>query len=164
MDFKKVIMGKKVLVVDDEEDVLEVLTDLLVLCKIDTSSSFEQAQKLLERNDYHIVVLDIMGAKGFELLKLANERGIPALMLTAHALSEDSLRSSVKNGAAYYVPKEEIGKIALFVADVIDAKEKGKNPWVRWYERLGSVFDVIFTGPNWREREKDFWKKCLRED
>ena len=54
-------------------------------------------------------------------------------------------------------------KIPMFVADVIDAKDKGKNPWVRWYERLGSFFDVIFTGPNWRELEKEFWEDRLRE-
>ena len=165
MDFKKVIMGKKVLIVDDEEDVLEVLTELLELCKVDTASSFEQAKQLLEKYEYHIVVLDIMGVKGFELLKIAKERGIPALMLTAHALSEESLTTAAKSGAAYFVPKEEMARVPLFVADVIDAKEKDKNPWVRWYDRLGSFFEnVVFTGPNWREREKEFWKNILRRD
>lgn len=161
MDYKKVIMGKKVLIADDEEDVLATLTDLLELCKIDTATSFEQAEELLKKNDYHIAVLDIMGVKGLDLLKIAKERDIPALMLTAHALSEDSLKESAEKGAAYYVPKHEIERIALFVADVIDAKEKDKNPWVRWYERLGSAFDVVFTGSNWREREKEFWEKRL---
>jgi DNA-binding NtrC family response regulator len=163
MDFKKVILGKKVLIVDDEKDVLAVLTDLLELCKVDRASSFEQAKKLLKSNNYHAVVLDIMGVHGFELLKIANDRGIPALMLTAHALNEESLTDAAKKGAAYFVPKEEMVKIPLFVADVIDAKEKGKNPWVRWYDRLGSFFDVIFTGPHWRELEKEFWEDRLRE-
>jgi DNA-binding NtrC family response regulator len=164
MDFKKIIMGKKVLIVDDDDDVLAVLTELLELCKIDRASSFEQAKQLLERNDYHAVVLDIMGVKGFELLETAKARGVPALMLTAHALSEESLTTAAKSGAAYFVPKEEMVRIPLFVADVIDAKDKGKNPWVRWYDRLGSFFDVVFTGPNWREHEKEFWKHRLRED
>ena len=163
MDFKKVILGKKVLIVDDEKDVLEVLTDLLELCKVDRASSFEEAKQLLNSNEYHAVVLDIMGVKGFELLEIANARGIPALILTAHALSEESLTTAAKSGAAYFVPKEEMVKIPMFVADVIDAKDKGKNPWVRWYERLGSFFDVIFTGPNWRELEKEFWEDRLRE-
>ena len=164
MDYKKIIMGKKVLIVDDEEDVLDILTDLLELCKIDRASSFDQAMQLLKSNHYHAVVLDIMGVKGFELLKIANAQDIPALMLTAHALSEESLLTSAKRGAAYYVPKEKMVDIPLFVADVIDAKDKGKNPWVRWYDRLGSFFDAIFTGPNWRELEKKFWKDRLRGD
>jgi len=163
MDFKKIILGKKVLIVDDEEDVLEVLTDLLELCKVDRASSFEEAKRLLQRNDYHAVVLDIMGVNGYELLEIANDRAIPALMLTAHALSKESLTTSAKSGAAYYVPKEKMVDVPLFLADVIEAKDKGKNPWLRWYERLGSFFDVVFTGPNWRELEKEFWKDRLRE-
>lgn len=87
---------------------------------------------------------------------------VPALMLTAHALTEESLKKSAENGAAYYVPKDEINRISTFVADVLEAKEKNKNPWVRWFDRLGSSFDVIFTGPNWRENEKEFWEKQIR--
>ena len=163
MDTNKIILGKKVLIVDDEKDILDILTELLELCKIDTASSFDEARGLLERYDYDIVVLDIMGVKGFELLEIANKRGIPALMLTAHALSEENLKKSAEDGAAYYVPKDEINQIATFVADVLEAREKNKNPWIRWFERLGSTFDILFTGPNWREREKEFWEKIKRD-
>jgi CheY-like chemotaxis protein len=164
MDPTKVIMGKRVLIVDDEGDILEVLTELLSVCKVDRAASFEDAKALLEKYDYHVAVLDIMGVDGYELLKIAKGRGIPALMLTAHALSEESLKHSVEEGAAYYVPKDEISNIAVFVADVIDAIEKKKNPLVRWFDRLSSVFDVIFVGPDWREREKEYWKSKLGAD
>jgi DNA-binding NtrC family response regulator len=164
MDPNKMILGKRVLIVDDEEDVLETLTDLLDLCKVDTASSFEKAKTLLENHDYDIAVLDIMGVRGFDLLEIARKRGIPALMLTAHALSEESLKRSATEGAAYYVPKQEIERIATFVADVLEAKEKNKNPWVRWAERLSRTFDVMFTGPDWREKEKEFWDKVKGRD
>ena len=163
MDPQKMILGKKVLIVDDEKDILNVLTELLELCKIDTASTFEEAKDFLDRYDYDIVVLDIMGVKGFDLLEIAKQKGIPALMLTAHALTEDSLKKSAQQGAAYFVPKDEIAQIATFVADVLEATEKNKNPWVRWFERLSGAFDSIFTGPNWREREKEFWDKVRWE-
>jgi DNA-binding NtrC family response regulator len=163
MDPQKMIMGKKVLIVDDEKDILDVLTELLELCKLDTASSFEEAKDFLDRYDYDIVVLDIMGVKGFDLLEIAKQKGIPALMLTAHALTEESLKKSAQEGASYFVPKDEIGQIATFVADVIEARDKNRNPWVRWFERLSSTFDIIFTGPNWREREKEFWDKMRWE-
>ncbi len=162
MDPGKVIMGKRILIVDDEKDILDLLTELLELGKIDVAQSFEEAKGFIERYEYDIAVLDIMGVKGFELLKIANKKGIPALMLTAHALTEESLKKSAENGAAYYVPKDEINRISTFVADVLEAKEKNKNPWVRWFDRLGTSFDVIFTGPNWREDEKEFWEKQIR--
>jgi len=163
MDPKKILYGKRVLIVDDEKDVLNVLVDLLDMCKIDTASSFEEAKQLLETESYDIAVLDIMGVKGFDLLEIANEKGIPALMLTAHALTKDALKESAERGASYFAPKDEISKIDLFVADVLEAVEKKKNPWVRWLERLGSFYDKRFTGPNWREQEREFWDEKLKQ-
>ena len=89
MEPEKMLKGKRILIVDDEPDVLELLTELLDMCKVDPASSFEEAKNLLENNYYHIAVLDIMGVQGYELLEIANKREIPALMLTAHAISEE---------------------------------------------------------------------------
>ena len=162
MDTDKVLLGKRLLIVDDEEDILETLTALLNLCKIDRASSFEKGKKLLEQYEYDLVVLDIMGVKGFDLLEIANKRNIPALMLTAHALNKESLTKSMREGAAYFVPKDKMDEIATYVADVLEAKESNKNPWTRWFDRLAGFFDVAFTGPNWREQKKEFLEKIKR--
>ncbi len=165
METEKMLQGKRVLIVDDEPDILEVLTELLSTCMIDRASTFQEAKELLEKNSYDVVVLDIMGVNGFKLLQIANERGFPALMLTAHAMSKETLKKSAEEGASYYVPKEEIVDIDVFVADVIEAREKKKNPWVRWLERLGPFFDERkrFRGPNWREEHKKFWDEKLKD-
>jgi DNA-binding NtrC family response regulator len=164
MDTEKLLKGKRVLIVDDEPDILESLTELLSVAMIDRASTFEEAKELLETEYYDVVVLDIMGVNGFELLKIANEKDIPALMFTAHALNKESLKKSAEEGASYYVPKDEISKIDVFVADVLEAREKGKNPWTRWFDRLGSFFDenTKFSGPNWREQHKKFWEDKLK--
>lgn len=161
MDSQKFLKGKKILVVDDEEDILQLLTDLLDICKIDTASSFEQAKKLLEDNYYDIAILDIMGVRGYDLLKIANERQVPALMLTAHALSKEDLKKSAEEGASFYAPKDEINKIDIFVADVLEAKEQKKNVWSKWYERLSGFCDKRF-GPNWREQDREFWDTIIK--
>ncbi len=164
MDSEKVLKGKKLLIVDDEPDILDSLTELLSVAMIDLASSFEEAKDLLETNYYDAVILDIMGVDGFELLKIANERNIPALMFTAHALNKGSLKKSAEEGASYYVPKDEINKIDVFVADVLESIEKGENPWARWVDRLGPFFDdnTRFSGPNWREEHKKFWDEKLK--
>ena len=162
MDTEKVLLGKQLLIVDDEQDILETLTGLLNLCKIDRASSFEKGKKLIEQYEYDLVVLDIMGVKGFDLLEIANKRNIPALMLTAHALNEESLTKSMRKGAAYFVPKDKMDEIATYVADVLEAKESNKNPWTRWFDKLADFFDVAFTGPNWREHKKEFLEKIKR--
>lgn len=162
MDPKKYIAGKRVLIVDDEEDVLDSLSTLLDMCKVDTALTFEEGKRLLEESVYDIAILDIMGVQGFELLEIAIRRNVPALMLTAHGLSEENLRRSAEEGASYYAPKEEMMNIAAFVADVLEAKEKNKSPWIRWFERLTSFYDTRFGGKDWREKEKDFWEKRIK--
>ena len=47
---EQIIEGKRVLVVDDEKDILETLVELLDICKIDTASSFEEAKNKIEEN------------------------------------------------------------------------------------------------------------------
>ena len=163
MDPKKVIIGKKFLIVDDEKDILDQLIELLDMCRIDTASSFDEGKMLLESEFYDIAVLDIMGVKGFDLLEIANKNKIPALMLTAHALSEESLKKSAEDGASYYAPKDEIGKIDLFIADVLEAKEKNKSPWIKWFERLGGFYDRKFHGTHWREQERKFWQEKIEK-
>ena len=163
MDVKKMIERKRVLIVDDEQDVLDSLVELLDICRLDTAQSFDEGKRLMEENEYDVAILDIMGVDGFKLLEIANQRGIPALMLTAHALSEENLKQSAEKGASYYAPKDEIEHIDLFVADIIEAREKKKNVWLKWLERLGGYYDSRFTGPNWREKNKAFWDKKLKE-
>ena len=163
MDPKKILNGKKILIVDDEPDVLDQLIDLLDNCRIDTASSFEEGMRLLDSESYDIAILDIMGVDGFELLKIANNREIPALMLTAHALSEESLKKSAEEGASYYAPKEKMHEIEFFVADVLEAIDKKKSPWVRWFERLGGFYDKRFHGTNWREQEREFWEEKIKK-
>jgi len=159
MDPRKIIRGKRVLIVDDEQDVLDTLASLLDICKIDTATSFEEGKNLLQDNVYDIAILDIMGVKGFDLLEIAHKRGVPALMLTAHALSEESLKKSAENGASYYAPKDKMDKIGLFVADVLEAKQENKSAWIKVFERLGHFYDRKFGGPDWREKEQEFWEK-----
>ena len=161
MDPKKILKGKRVLIVDDEQDILELLTELLDICDVDPASSFEEAKELLENNYYHIAVLDIMGVKGYELLEIANTRNVPALMLTAHAISEQDLKKSIQKGASFYAPKDEINNIDIFLADVFDALEKKKNVWAKWYERLSGFCEKRF-GKNWRDDDPEFWDSIIK--
>lgn len=157
MDVDKIVMGKRILIVDDEQDVRDTLFDLLGNCKLDMASSFEEAKEMLAGNSYDVAILDIMGVDGYGLLEIAKERNVPAIMLTAHALSKENLLKSAKEGAAYYAPKEELINIKNIVAEVIEALEQGKSTWDKMFDRLSDYYDRRFNGPNWREKEKAFW-------
>jgi CheY-like chemotaxis protein len=163
MSERTFINYKRVLIVDDEPDVLETLEDLLPMCDVVKASSFEEARELLETQHFDIAILDIMGVDGYRLLDIAKKREVITVMLTAHALSPEDLAKSYKRGADSYVPKEEIINIVTFLNDVLEAGEQGKHPWSRWLDRLGSYFDKKF-GPAWKDEEKDLWDKFARFD
>ena len=153
---ESILENKKVLVVDDEPDILETLEELLYTCSVDTASSFEQAIEFLKNRTYDIAVLDIMGVKGYEILKATNKLNTPALMLTAHALTPDNLKQSIERGADAYVPKDKLADISMYVADILTAREQGKTNHTQWFSNLLPVFDKLF-GTNWRKTDKDFW-------
>jgi DNA-binding NtrC family response regulator len=150
--------GKRILIVDDEPDVLESLEDLLSMCEVSTASNFQDAKEKLQTQYFDITVLDIMGVEGYDLLELANETEVPAVMLTAHALSPENMVKSYKEGAASYLPKEEMVNIASFLNEILEAKAKGKNTWTRWYDRMGSFFEKRF-GKDWKKSDEEFWEK-----
>jgi DNA-binding NtrC family response regulator len=151
-----ILKGKKILIVDDEIDVLESLEDLLDECDLDTASSFESAKELLESKIYDAAILDIMGVKGFDLLEIATEKKIPALMLTAHGLNPDNLVGSIKLGAKSYIPKEKMSEIDIYLKEIFIAQKKGIEKSGNWFSRLGSFFDNRF-GPGWKHKDKKFW-------
>ncbi|MBW1800410.1 MAG: response regulator, partial [Deltaproteobacteria bacterium] len=145
---------------DDEPDVLETLEELLTMCDVVEAANFEEAKELLETQYFDIAILDIMGVDGYQLLDIANKRNVIAVMLTAHALSPDNVVKSYKEGAASYLPKDEMANITTFLNDILEAKEQGKNLWWRWFDRLGSFFERKF-GPDWQKDDKEFWEKFM---
>jgi len=149
--------GKRILLVDDEPDVLDTLEDLLPMCETVKASNFKAAKEFLETEYFDMTILDIMGVEGFQLLEIATQREVTAVMLTAHALSPDNIVKSYKEGAASYLPKEEMVNIAAFLNDILEAKEQGKSTWGRWYDKLGSFFERKF-GEDWQKDDKEFWK------
>jgi DNA-binding response OmpR family regulator len=90
MTQKDLLEGKRILIVDDEPDVLETLEEFLTMCDVTKATTYEKAKDLLETRDFDLAILDIMGVKGYELLEVATQKNIIAVMLTAHALSPDS--------------------------------------------------------------------------
>jgi len=150
MERQDLLDGKRILIVDDEPDVLDTLEDLLTMCKITKASTFEQARALLEDQYFDMAILDIMGVYGYHLLEICNQQGVIGVMLTAYAMTPEDIKRSYENGAASFVPKEKMADIATYLIDIYEAKEKGKSLWWRWYDRLASYCEKKF-GPDWQK-------------
>ena len=91
------------------------------------------------------------------IVLLANEKKILAVMLTAHALSLKNTVKSFKKGAAYFIPKEEMANIAIFLNDVLEGERGEKSFWRKWLDRLGEFYDKRF-GSDWMKQDRDFWE------
>jgi DNA-binding NtrC family response regulator len=154
----KLLDGKRVLAVDDEQDVLDTLVDLLPMCEMVTALSFEAARELLESQPFDLVILDIMGVDGYGLLEIATRKNIPAVMLTAHAWSPNNLVRSIKEGAVSYLPKEELTNIIDYLTDVLVAQKEGRDPWKSWHDRLPASYFEKRWGAAWKDTDKQFWE------
>jgi len=151
-----VLYGKRMLAVDDEPDILDILCEGLDKygVKLDRALSYEAGSQLLTSFTYDLVILDIMGVRGFDLLAFAVSRDFPVVMLTAHALSPEALKRSIELGARAYVPKDEIDDIPLFLEDVLSLSYE--SAWKKLFKKLGTVFGKHF-GPDWRKSQEEFW-------
>jgi len=157
------LKDKVILVVDDEPDVLETVEEELDMCLVHKASDYDTALQYLLSYTYDIVILDIMGVNGFELLKNAVSRGFPTVMLTAHALSPESLKKSINLGAVSFLPKEKISELRSFLEDVVLGG--GKPIWQKLFDKLGSYFNKRF-GPDWKEKDRFFkdFEEELKQD
>jgi len=155
-----ILNGKSILAVDDEPDVLTVLEEEILgaapKCKFEKAMTYEEAAKKLESPAYDIVILDIMGVRGFDLLDLAVRKNLKVVMLTAHALSPEALKRSFEMKARAYLPKEKLGEVVPFLEDVL--KYEYLPGWKRVLEKLKGFFDSKFES-DWEKKTGLVWQE-----
>jgi CheY-like chemotaxis protein len=158
-----VLDKKKILAVDDEPDILEVLeleiNAVCTGCLVHKATSYDEAVKFLQSRNYDLVILDIMGVRGFDLLEIIVKNNMKAVMLTAHALTPESLNKARTLGARAFLPKTQIADIVPFLEDVF--KYDFESGWKRLLFALKDVF-VQLWGRQWDTLEKETGKKLPR--
>jgi two-component system phosphate regulon response regulator PhoB len=105
-------MKEKILVVDDEKDILELIDYNLTKngYRVKTVTSGEDALELVKENDYDLIILDLMlpGVDGFDICKMIKadkqKANIPIVMVTAKADEADKV-AGFEIGADHYVTK-----------------------------------------------------------
>jgi DNA-binding NtrC family response regulator len=153
MKNKNILEGKRILAVDDEPDVLEVIQEALEGCKVVTARDYETAAGIVAKEHFDLIILDIMGVEGFKLLELAGSRRIPAAMLTAHAMTVESINKAIRLGAVSFLPKEQLDKLPQLIEEIFEALAQGQTHWKRLFEHLGPFFRQRL-GIGWDDLEK----------
>ncbi len=155
------LKGKHILAVDDEKDILETIEDILDEAHIDRAHDYENASQKIREKRYDLAILDIMGVNGLKLLEETVEKGIPTVMLTAHAINPETLMESIRKGAISYLPKETLAELDELLNDLLGAYHRGEPPWKLLFEKLGKYFDDRF-GQDWKEKDREFWSEFSR--
>ena len=156
-----ILAGKKILVVDDEKDILETIEDILDEAKIDTATDYDTASFKIKTSRYDLAILDIMGVNGLDLLDEAVAREIPTVMLTAHAVNKETLMASIRKGAIAYLPKETLSDLDELLERLLSAHDRGEPPWKLVFEELAEYFDQRF-GSDWQKSDRHFWNDFNR--
>ncbi len=108
----------KVLLVDDDKDICETITDVLEIedYSVTSVNSGMAALEAVEKNKYDVVLLDMImpGMNGVETLKKFKKiaPGTPVIMVSAFSV-EDMIRESLKEGA-FTILKKPIDFESLF--------------------------------------------------
>jgi len=102
------------------------------MCQVDSAVDFAEAKHLLSRRSYGAAILDIMGVNGHGMLEIAIENKIPALILTAHALSAENFKKPIKGGAHAYLPKDKMIDIQEYLAELISSEWIFLRAWLFW--------------------------------
>ncbi len=100
---------QKVLVVDDDRDIVGAITKLLELEGIQTVSAYSGTEAVEKLNDgeIHLIIMDIMMPEMDGLsatIKIRNERNIPIIMLSAKTEESDKILG-LSVGADDYITK-----------------------------------------------------------
>ena len=140
---ESILNGKSILAVDDEPDVLAILEEEIMSacprCIFDKATTYERANELINSFTYELVILDIMGVRGFDLLEQAVAHHFPVVMLTAHALNPEALKRSIEMGARGYLLKVKLDEIVPILEDVMTS---GYLPgWKSALKRMKDQFE-----------------------
>lgn len=123
----------KLLLVDDEEGYLDVLSKRLTRRNLEvlTADNGAAAIQALRRYDFDVAVVDLKmeDMNGIEVLKIFKKMDpeLAVIILTGHG-SEQAAREGLALGAFDYLTKPcELSELLLKIKDAYSVKEKGRN-------------------------------------
>ena len=135
-------MGYKILVVDDEKDICDILKFNLEQdgYLVDVASSSEEALKILS-HQHSLIILDVMmdGISGFTMAEKLRKRGIatPIMFLTAKYTEPDMLTGFSIGGDDYVYKPFSVKELKARTKAILNrtaADSSNLSPWV--YENL----------------------------
>lgn len=138
---RKIRGQPKILIVDDEPDLLELLELTLSRMGLDTTraESVAEAVRLLDRDQFDLCLTDMRlpDAEGLRVVEHINQKGldVPVAVITAYGSAENAV-AALKAGAFDYLAKPvALEQLRALVRQALKVPEKTKEP--SSYQLLG---------------------------
>jgi len=149
---ESILENKMILAVEDDPDVLAVLEEEIRAacpnCIFDKAATYTEASERMALFIYDLVILDIRGVRGFDLLRKAVTCNLPVALLTAHPLTPEAL-GYCSNQVHAYLPKERLSEIVPFLEEAL--KHRYLPTWRRLFDEMtgfcGRKIEI-----DWRKR------------
>ena len=126
------ILNAKILLIDDEPDILEILSTILMRenFHVDMALGGEEGLKKLSENQYDVVVCDFCMPKidGIRLLTMVREMKsfMPFIFFSGNAVESHEIKM-VNLGAYQLVPKTDIMKLPVILKNTLKHNEEVKK-------------------------------------
>ena len=137
--------SKRILVVDDNSEILDLYGEFLGLHNYDisTAASGERALEIIREEKVDLVMLDIKmpGISGMETLRLIKEYdpNIRVIMLTGYGYQLERTNAAIKYGASAYINKNmSLDEILAAIEDVLRKKARKPQMEVKKEELVGN--------------------------
>jgi DNA-binding NtrC family response regulator len=114
----------KILVIDDEIEYREVLENILRIngYDVDTAESGEKGLELLEKQNYNLVITDLImnGIDGIEFLKQAKEKyfDLEVLIITGYGSVNNAVEAMRKGAFGYFVKSHDPEELIMEVKKI----------------------------------------------
>ncbi|MCW1735181.1 response regulator transcription factor [Anaerorudis cellulosivorans] len=157
-------MQGKILVVDDEKDICDILQFNLENegFEVDVAYSGEEALQKLADSSHSLVILDVMmeGMSGFKMAEKVRKEGnpVPIIFLTAKNAENDMLKGFSLGGDDYITKPFSVKEVLARVGAVLKRTKMIQPSFRKWvYGDL--VIDMISNRVTIRDEEVPFTKK-----
>lgn len=158
-------MTGKILIVDDEPDILRLLEKIIfnqTRCEVVSTNNSLEAPELLEKNDFSVLLLDIRmpGLSGMEILEMIRQekRLEQAILITAFS-STESAEEAIRLGAVDYIEKP------FKKERIISSIENAMKQYIK--EKKLREFELMLAENNFSvaaERFKSFYAANLLDE
>ncbi|HRZ86448.1 MAG TPA: response regulator [bacterium] len=130
-------VSAKVLVIDDEESILNLISDILTAegYEVSCADNGEKGVDLAQKQAFDLIIVDIMmpGIDGIETIKRIRQfnTAVSILILTAYGKRKDAVVNAVRYGVFDYITKPfDVEYLLSLIKYVLHRAKFGKMPYL----------------------------------